>query len=159
MRVPTQSGQPHPDMSRPSASTLSTASLRTRSTSSSRSATPRCVTEKSTQRPAPTRRRRPGGPTDGLATFGGIGETHDEEDRRCDGARFAQPARRRSHVFLHRGLRAGEELLPGLRQDLLGAGGISVDTGRLPWLGEHGWLPAEPSYNLLSLTARSSSTW
>src|SRR3954447_16778716 len=106
----------------------------------------------STQRPATTRRRRPGGPTDGLATFDGIGETHDQEDRRCDRARFAQPARRRSHVFLHRGLRAGEELLPDLRQDLLGVGGISVDTGRLPWLGEHGWLPAEPSYNLLSLT-------
>jgi len=56
------------------------------------------------------------------------------------------------HVFLHRGLRAGEELLPGLRHDLLGVGAISVDTGRLPWLVEHGWLPAEPSYDVLSLT-------
>ena len=56
------------------------------------------------------------------------------------------------HVFLHRGLRAGEELLPGLRRDLLAAGGISVDTGRLPWLGEHGWLPEQASYDILSLT-------
>lgn len=56
------------------------------------------------------------------------------------------------HVLLHRGLRAGEELLPGLRRDLSDAGGISVDTGQLPWLGEHGWLPAESSFDVLSLT-------
>src|SRR5215218_10736629 len=56
------------------------------------------------------------------------------------------------HVLLHRGLRAGEELLPGLREDLLAVGAISVDTGRLPWLGEHGWLPGQSSYEVLSLT-------
>lgn len=56
------------------------------------------------------------------------------------------------HVLLHRGLRAGEELLPGLRRDLTDVGAISVDTGRLPWLGEHGWLPAESSFDVLSLT-------
>ena len=56
------------------------------------------------------------------------------------------------HVLLHRGLRAGEELLPGLRRDLLAAGAISVDTGLLPWLGEHGWLPEQSSYEILSLT-------
>jgi flavin-dependent dehydrogenase len=56
------------------------------------------------------------------------------------------------HVVLHRGLRAGEELLPGLREDLLQAGAVTVDTGRLPWLGEHGWMPQRPSYQVLSLT-------
>jgi flavin-dependent dehydrogenase len=56
------------------------------------------------------------------------------------------------HVLLHRGLRAGEELLPGLRADLLAAGGTTVDTGRLPWLGEHGWLPERTSYDVVSMT-------
>ena len=56
------------------------------------------------------------------------------------------------HVLLHRGLRAGEELLPGLRADLLAAGAVPVDTGCLPWLGEHGWLAAHPSYDVVSLT-------
>lgn len=56
------------------------------------------------------------------------------------------------HVFLHRGARAGEQLLPGLRHSLLAAGAVVVDTGRLPWLGEHGWLPEQSSYDVLSLT-------
>ncbi len=56
------------------------------------------------------------------------------------------------HVLLHRGLRAAEELLPGLRRDLVAVGAVPVDTGRLPWLGEHGWLPQQSSYELLSLT-------
>ena len=56
------------------------------------------------------------------------------------------------HVLLHRGLRAGEELLPGLRSELLGAGAVPVDTGVLPWLGEHGWLAGHPSYDVVSLT-------
>ena len=43
------------------------------------------------------------------------------------------------HVFLHRGLLAAEELLPGLRQDLLEAGAIRFDTGDLAWLGQFGW--------------------
>src|SRR3954447_10151340 len=34
------------------------------------------------------------------------------------------------HVLLHRGSRAGEQLLPGLRHTLPAVGGISVDTGR-----------------------------
>ena len=55
-------------------------------------------------------------------------------------------------MILHRGLRAGEELLPGLRTELLAVGGISVDTGLLPWLGEHGWLPHHPSYQMVSMT-------
>src|SRR4051794_10444479 len=66
--------------------------------------------------------------------------------------RAGVPQGAQPHVFLHRGLRAGDELLPGLRRDLSAAGGISVDTGRLPWLGEHGWLPAESSYEVVSLT-------
>src|SRR4051812_30266038 len=66
--------------------------------------------------------------------------------------RAGVPQGAQPHVFLHRGLRAGEELLPGLRRDLDAAGGIRVDTGRLPWLGEHGWLPEEPSYEVVSLT-------
>jgi 2-polyprenyl-6-methoxyphenol hydroxylase-like FAD-dependent oxidoreductase len=56
------------------------------------------------------------------------------------------------HVILHRGLRAGEELLPGLLEDLRAVGGVSVDTGLLPWLGEYGWLPDQPSYRMVSLT-------
>jgi 2-polyprenyl-6-methoxyphenol hydroxylase-like FAD-dependent oxidoreductase len=66
--------------------------------------------------------------------------------------RAGVPQGSQPHVLLHRGLRAGEELLPGLRRDLLAAGAISVDTGRLPWLGEHGWLPTESSFDVLSLT-------
>ncbi len=62
------------------------------------------------------------------------------------------PQGRQPHVLLHRGLRAGEALLPGLRRDLLGAGAVPVDSGRIPWLGEHGWRPGEPSYEILSLT-------
>ncbi len=66
--------------------------------------------------------------------------------------RAGVPQGAQPHVLLHRGLRVGEELLPGLRGDLLSAGAISVDTGLLPWLGEHGWLPALSSYDVLSLT-------
>jgi len=66
--------------------------------------------------------------------------------------RAGVPQGAQPHVLLHRGLRAGEELLPGLRGDLAAVGGISVDTGRLPWLGEHGWLPAQSSYDVVSLT-------
>jgi len=66
--------------------------------------------------------------------------------------RAGVPQGAQPHVLLHRGLRAGEELLPGLGQDLLAVGAISVDTGRLPWLAEHGWLPDESSYHVLSLT-------
>src|SRR6478609_136752 len=66
--------------------------------------------------------------------------------------RAGVPQGAQPHVILHRGLRAGEELLPGLRTELLAVGGISVDTGLLPWLGEHGWLPDQPSYQMVSLT-------
>src|SRR6478609_5623468 len=66
--------------------------------------------------------------------------------------RAGVPQGAQPHVILHRGLRAGEELLPGLRTELLAVGGISVDTGLLPWLGEHGWLPHHPSYQMVSMT-------
>jgi flavin-dependent dehydrogenase len=66
--------------------------------------------------------------------------------------RAGVPQGAQPHVLLHRGVRAGECLLPGLRQDLLAAGAITVDTGRLPWLGEFGWTPEQPSYEVLSLT-------
>ena len=68
------------------------------------------------------------------------------------GPRPGVPQGAQPHVFLHRGLRAAEELLPGLRDDLLAAGGIRIDTGLLPWRGEHGWLPAQSSYDVVSLT-------
>lgn len=67
-------------------------------------------------------------------------------------ARAGVPQGPQPHVFLHRGLRAAEELLPGLRRDLIAVGGISIDTGELPWLGEHGWLPPVSSYDVVSLT-------
>jgi 2-polyprenyl-6-methoxyphenol hydroxylase-like FAD-dependent oxidoreductase len=68
------------------------------------------------------------------------------------GLRPGVPQGSQPHVFLHRGLRAGGELLPGLRADLLAAGGVRIDTGLLPWRGEHGWLPPQPSYDVVSLT-------
>jgi 2-polyprenyl-6-methoxyphenol hydroxylase-like FAD-dependent oxidoreductase len=43
------------------------------------------------------------------------------------------------HVFLHRGLLAAEQLLPGLDEDIRNAGAVPFDTGDLAWLGEFGW--------------------
>ncbi|GAA1842233.1 hypothetical protein [Microlunatus capsulatus] len=63
-------------------------------------------------------------------------------------AQGAQP-----HVLLHRGLAEATTLLPGLGEDLLAAGAVRVDTGRLPWFGPAGWQPTDvPSYAVLSLT-------
>jgi 2-polyprenyl-6-methoxyphenol hydroxylase-like FAD-dependent oxidoreductase len=63
------------------------------------------------------------------------------------------PQGRQAHVLLHRGLLAIEDLLPGLRQDLLDYGAAQFDTGRMPWLGEYGWLPTSlPSFELISAT-------
>ncbi|MGH3548217.1 MAG: NAD(P)/FAD-dependent oxidoreductase [Pseudonocardiaceae bacterium] len=57
------------------------------------------------------------------------------------------------HVFLFRGLVALEDLLPGSRQDLLGAGAVPFDIGDLPWLAEHGWLPVgQRAFEMLSMT-------
>jgi len=63
------------------------------------------------------------------------------------------PQGRQSHVLLHRGLLAAEELVPGLEQAMLAAGAVRVDTGTLPWFGPYGWQPTWiPSYDVLSLT-------
>jgi 2-polyprenyl-6-methoxyphenol hydroxylase-like FAD-dependent oxidoreductase len=63
------------------------------------------------------------------------------------------PQGRQPHVFLYRGLLAVEELLPGLRQDLLSRGAVPLDTGDLAWLGEFGWAPwRRPSFEVLSAT-------
>ena len=63
------------------------------------------------------------------------------------------PQGRQAHVLLHRGLLAAEDLLPGLRNDLLEHGAAHFDSGRMPWLGEYGWLPTWlPSFELISVT-------
>ncbi len=57
------------------------------------------------------------------------------------------------HVLLHRGLRALESLLPGVERDLLAAGGVKINTGRMPWLSRYGWFPVDaPSFEIVSLT-------
>jgi 2-polyprenyl-6-methoxyphenol hydroxylase-like FAD-dependent oxidoreductase len=50
------------------------------------------------------------------------------------------PQSTQPHVLLYRGLLAMEDLLPGLRQDLTGAGALATSTGEIAWLGEYGWL-------------------
>lgn len=63
------------------------------------------------------------------------------------------PQGRQAHVLLHRGLLSAEELLPGLRTDLIAAGASHFDTGAMPWLGEYGWLPTWwPGFELVSVT-------
>lgn len=63
------------------------------------------------------------------------------------------PQGRLLHVYLHRGLLAIEELLPGFRADLQAAGAVSFDSGDLAWLGEFGWAPTgRPQFPLLSAT-------
>lgn len=63
------------------------------------------------------------------------------------------PQSRQPHALLHRGLLAAEELLPGLREDLLRNGGVPFDTGTVAWLGEYGWLPTWiPAYETISAT-------
>lgn len=56
------------------------------------------------------------------------------------------------HVFLLRGLREAEGLLPGLTDQLRRAGAVPVDTGGLPWLSEWGWLPPGPPIEILSMS-------
>jgi flavin-dependent dehydrogenase len=63
------------------------------------------------------------------------------------------PQGRQPHVLLHRGLLAAEELLPGLREELIAAGAARFDSGAMPWLGEYGWLPTRwPGLELVSVT-------
>ena len=54
-------------------------------------------------------------------------------------ARPGVPQGRQPHVFLHRGLLAAEQLLPGFREDLLAVGAVAFDTAEMAWLGEQGW--------------------
>jgi hypothetical protein len=62
-------------------------------------------------------------------------------------------AGRQPHVLLHRGQLAAEELLPGIREDLLSHGAVPFDTGTMAWLGEYGWLPTWiPAYETVSAT-------
>jgi 2-polyprenyl-6-methoxyphenol hydroxylase-like FAD-dependent oxidoreductase len=56
------------------------------------------------------------------------------------------------HVFLLRGLREAEALVPGLAERLRACGAVPLDTGRLSWLSEWGWLPQGPPIEILSLT-------
>ncbi|WP_312870703.1 NAD(P)/FAD-dependent oxidoreductase [Streptomyces himalayensis] len=63
------------------------------------------------------------------------------------------PQGHQPHVLLYRGLSAIEELLPGLRWELIVAGGVPLDTGDLAWLGEQGWAPfGTPAFELVSAT-------
>ena len=54
-------------------------------------------------------------------------------------ARPGVPQGRQPHVFLHRGMLAAEQLLPGFRGDLLGVGAVAFNTAEMAWLGEQGW--------------------
>lgn len=56
------------------------------------------------------------------------------------------------HVYLHRGLEAVEELLPGTRADLLAAGAVPFDTGDLAWLAASGWTPRVRQLAILSVS-------
>ena len=63
------------------------------------------------------------------------------------------PQSRQAHVLLHRGLLSAEQLLPGLREDLIASGAAVFDSGAMPWLGEYGWLPTWwPGLELVSAT-------
>ena len=63
------------------------------------------------------------------------------------------PQSRQPHVLLHRGLLAAEELLPGIRDDLLNHGAVPLAIGTTAWLGEYGWLPTWiPTYETISAT-------
>lgn len=66
-----------------------------------------------------------------------------ERDRLPDTAqpRSGVPQGRQPHILLRRGLLAAEVLLPGLQQELLDAGGVAFNTGRMPQRGQQGWLP------------------
>lgn len=63
------------------------------------------------------------------------------------------PQGRQPHLLLHRGLLAAEELMPGIRQELLDHGAVPFDTGTIAWLDEYGWSPTWiPAYETVSAT-------
>lgn len=51
------------------------------------------------------------------------------------------PQSEQGHVLLQRGLLSAEELLPGLRAELIDLGAPSFRSGLLPLLGDDGWVP------------------
>lgn len=68
-------------------------------------------------------------------------------------ARSGVPQARQPHALLYRGLLALEELLPGVREELVEAGAVPLDTGDLAWLGELGWSPiGTPAFEVVSAT-------
>jgi 2-polyprenyl-6-methoxyphenol hydroxylase-like FAD-dependent oxidoreductase len=63
------------------------------------------------------------------------------------------PQSRQAHILLHRGLLAAEELVPGIREDMLNHGAVPFDTGTIAWLSEYGWFPTWiPAYQTVSAT-------
>ena len=67
--------------------------------------------------------------------------------------RSGVPQSEQAHILLRRGLVAMESLLPGLEQEMLEAGGRPFNTGRMPWLGEFGWMPqTDWAYPIISLS-------
>ncbi|MDO5754533.1 FAD-dependent monooxygenase [Arthrobacter sp.] len=63
------------------------------------------------------------------------------------------PQGNQPHVFLHRGMLALEELLPGVGAELESLGAIAIDTGDLAWLAETGWSDyGRKAYTVLSVT-------
>jgi flavin-dependent dehydrogenase len=85
----------------------------------------------------------------------GVEVTLLERDQLTDRAepRPGVPQGAHPHVVLHRGRLTLEDLLPGLERSVLDAGGLRVDTGKIAWLGLHGWSPAVlPSYDILSVS-------
>lgn len=63
------------------------------------------------------------------------------------------PQDSQAHILLYRGMTVLEELLPGFRTDLLAAGAVAYDSGRMPWLSEYGWLDTElVGYEVVSAT-------
>ncbi len=78
-----------------------------------------------------------------------------ERDRLAERAepRPGVPQGAQPHILLYRGLLAAENLLPGFERNVLDAGGLRLDTGKLPWLGPYGWSPTHlPSYDILSVS-------
>lgn len=78
-----------------------------------------------------------------------------ERDRLPAGAehRRGVPQDRQAHILLHRGMQAIDGLLPGFRAELLARDAVPFDSGRMPWLGEYGWLSnAQPSWEVVSAT-------
>lgn len=57
------------------------------------------------------------------------------------------------HIVLEQGWLSAEALLPGVRAEVAGAGAARFGSGRMPWLGEYGWIPCDrPGYPMVSVT-------